>query len=53
LSHATEPVATQVAAAVLQKLEPILKAEKPDWVLVQGDTTTVIPYISIDSISGL
>lgn len=33
---------TQVAAAVLQKLEPILVAEKPDWVLVQGDTTTVM-----------
>jgi UDP-N-acetylglucosamine 2-epimerase (non-hydrolysing) len=32
---------SQVAAAVLQKLEPILKAEKPDWVFVQGDTTTV------------
>lgn len=31
---------TQVAAAVLQKLEPILRAEKPDWVLLQGDTTT-------------
>jgi UDP-N-acetylglucosamine 2-epimerase (non-hydrolysing) len=32
---------TQVAAAVLSKLEPILLAERPDWVLVQGDTTTV------------
>ena len=32
---------TQVAAAVLAKLEPILEAERPDWVLVQGDTTTV------------
>lgn len=32
----------QVAALVLQRLEPILKAEKPDWVLVQGDTTTVM-----------
>jgi UDP-N-acetylglucosamine 2-epimerase (non-hydrolysing) len=31
---------TQVAAAVLSKLEPILKAEKPDWVLLQGDTMT-------------
>jgi UDP-N-acetylglucosamine 2-epimerase (non-hydrolysing) len=31
---------TQVAAAVLSKLEPILKTEKPDWVLLQGDTTT-------------
>src|ERR687885_1233324 len=32
---------SQVAAAVLQRLEPILRAERPDWVLVQGDTTTV------------
>lgn len=31
---------TQVAAAVLSKLEPILKTEKPDWALLQGDTTT-------------
>jgi UDP-N-acetylglucosamine 2-epimerase (non-hydrolysing) len=33
---------TQVAATVLSKLEPILRAEQPDWVLVQGDTTTVM-----------
>lgn len=32
---------TQVAANVLSHLEAILKAERPDWVLVQGDTTTV------------
>ena len=32
---------TQVAAAVLARLEPILLKEQPDWVLVQGDTTTV------------
>lgn len=31
---------TQVAAAVLAKLEPVLKKERPDWVLVQGDTTS-------------
>ncbi len=31
---------TQVAAAVLARLEPILQQEEPDWVLVQGDTTT-------------
>ncbi|MBV9172392.1 MAG: UDP-N-acetylglucosamine 2-epimerase (non-hydrolyzing), partial [Chloroflexi bacterium] len=32
---------TQVASAVLAGLEPILSDERPDWVLVQGDTTTV------------
>jgi UDP-N-acetylglucosamine 2-epimerase (non-hydrolysing) len=32
---------TRVAAAVLEKLEPVLQAERPDWVLVQGDTTSV------------
>jgi UDP-N-acetylglucosamine 2-epimerase (non-hydrolysing) len=33
---------TQVAASVLTKLEPILQKEQPDWVLVQGDTTTMM-----------
>jgi len=32
---------TQVAVAVMTGLEPILREEQPDWVLVQGDTTTV------------
>ena len=32
----------QVASAVLAHLEPILNVERPDWVLVQGDTTTVL-----------
>jgi UDP-N-acetylglucosamine 2-epimerase (non-hydrolysing) len=31
----------RVASEVLARLEPILLAERPDWVLVQGDTTTV------------
>lgn len=33
---------SQVAAAVLTQLEPILARERPDWVLIQGDTTTVM-----------
>lgn len=31
----------RVASTVLARLEPILQQEQPDWVLVQGDTTTV------------
>lgn len=30
----------QIASTVLAKLDPILEKEQPDWVLVQGDTTT-------------
>jgi UDP-N-acetylglucosamine 2-epimerase (non-hydrolysing) len=30
------------AAAVLTNLEPVLVQFKPDWVLIQGDTTTVM-----------
>jgi len=33
---------TQVAAAVLAGLDAILQTERPDWVLVQGDTTTAM-----------
>lgn len=29
-------------AAILQRLEPVLAKVRPDWVLVQGDTTTVM-----------
>ena len=31
-----------LAARVLSSLDPVLVAERPDWVLVQGDTTTVM-----------
>lgn len=31
---------SEVAAAVLAGLDPILAKEEPDWVIVQGDTTT-------------
>lgn len=30
-----------IGAAILNALEPVLRSERPDWVLVQGDTTTV------------
>jgi UDP-N-acetylglucosamine 2-epimerase (non-hydrolysing) len=33
---------TQVATAVLSKLDSVLLKERPDWMLVQGDTTTVV-----------
>lgn len=33
---------TQLTANILTHLDPVLKAEKPDWVLAQGDTTTVM-----------
>lgn len=33
---------SQVAAAIMSGLEPVLRIERPDWVLVQGDTTTVM-----------
>ena len=29
-----------LAAAVLEQLSPVLEIEQPDWVVVQGDTTT-------------
>jgi UDP-N-acetylglucosamine 2-epimerase (non-hydrolysing) len=31
---------TRVSAAVLSRLEPVLQQVSPDWVLVQGDTTS-------------
>jgi len=32
----------QVTANVLNRLDPVIVKEKPDWVLVQGDTTTAM-----------
>jgi len=32
----------QLTARVLTELTPVIKAEQPDWLLVQGDTTTVM-----------
>ncbi len=33
---------TGVAARVLAELEPVLDAVRPDWLVIQGDTTTVM-----------
>ena len=33
---------SQVASRVLAQLEPVLLENRPDWILVQGDTTTVM-----------
>ena len=32
----------ELTAEILTHLDPVLSAQKPDWVLVQGDTTTVM-----------
>jgi len=32
----------ELTASIFTMLDPVLKLEKPDWVLVQGDTTTVM-----------
>ena len=33
---------SSLASRVFEKMESVIKKEKPDWVLVQGDTTTVM-----------
>ena len=33
---------SQLTARVFDELDPVISAERPDWVLVQGDTTTVM-----------
>ena len=37
-----EQTPSGVVAAVIGALEPVLAREQPDWLLVQGDTTTVM-----------
>jgi UDP-N-acetylglucosamine 2-epimerase (non-hydrolysing) len=32
----------EVTAHILNRIDPVLATERPDWVLVQGDTTTVM-----------
>ncbi len=41
IMHANQGL-TELTARLLLALEPVFHAEKPDWVLVQGDTTTVM-----------
>lgn len=33
---------SELTARILQELDPVLEREHPDWILVQGDTTTVL-----------
>jgi UDP-N-acetylglucosamine 2-epimerase (non-hydrolysing) len=40
MQHAQSPI--QVAARVMTELDHVLERERPDWVLVQGDTTTAM-----------
>ena len=32
----------ELTASILTHLDPVLEDEQPDWILVQGDTTTVM-----------
>ena len=32
----------ELSAAIFSGLDPVIQAEKPDWLLIQGDTTTVM-----------
>ena len=33
---------SQLTARILTDLDPVIQQEKPDWILIQGDTTTVM-----------
>jgi len=41
IMHANQGL-TELTARLLLALEPVLLSEKPDWLLVQGDTTSVV-----------
>lgn len=40
MTHGQSP--TDVIGRVIDRFVPVLRSEKPDWVLVQGDTTTTM-----------
>jgi len=43
----------QVSARVLERFTPVLETERPDWVLVQGDTTTTMATALAASYQGV
>lgn len=43
----------EVVARVMDGMDPIFQIERPDWVLVQGDTTTTMATALAASISGI
>jgi UDP-N-acetylglucosamine 2-epimerase (non-hydrolysing) len=45
--------ASQVTSRVLERLEPVVRAERADWVLVQGDTTSAVAGALAASYAGM
>ena len=33
---------SSITARIIEKFNPIVRKEKPDWILIQGDTTTTL-----------
>ena len=32
----------RITARIIEKFDPVVRKEKPDWILIQGDTTTFL-----------
>lgn len=47
-----DQTSAQIASRVLSRLEPVLREERPDWVVVQGDTTSTLAAALAASYAG-